>query len=87
LGTFALLLCLLIIPQSLLRVDGLYGYGGESSRVKTHIHIIVPVCIYMFSKCYVGFCTPRRTIMDLKKKKKREYSGWRVLHARQIMAG
>ena len=26
--------------------------------------------MYMFSKCYVGFCTPRRTTMDLKKKKK-----------------
>jgi hypothetical protein len=26
------------------------------------------VRMYMFSKCYVGFCTPRRTIMDLKKK-------------------
>jgi hypothetical protein len=28
------------------------------------------VRMYMFPKCYVGFCTPRRTIMDLKKKKK-----------------
>ena len=69
LGTFALLPRSSIIPQSLLRVDGLHGYGGESGRVKTHIHIFVPVRMYMFSKCYVGFCTPRRTTMDLKKKK------------------
>ena len=71
-GTFALLPCSSIIPQSLLRVDGLHGYGGESGRVKTHIHIFVPVRMYMFSKCYVGFCTPRRTTMDLKKEKKKK---------------
>ena len=28
------------------------------------------VRMYMFPKCYVGLCTPRRTIMDLKKKKR-----------------
>jgi hypothetical protein len=31
--------------------------------------------MYMFSKCYVGFCTPRHTIMDLKKKIKNKKEG------------
>ena len=26
--------------------------------------------MYMSVKCYVGFCTPRRTLIDSKKKKK-----------------
>ena len=26
--------------------------------------------MYIFVKCYMGFCTPKRTIMDSKKKKK-----------------
>ena len=26
----------------------------------------------MFLKCYIGFCTPRRTIKGLKKKKKKK---------------
>ena len=28
--------------------------------------------MYFFSKCYMGFCTPKRTIMDSKKKKKKD---------------
>jgi len=28
--------------------------------------------MYLYSKCYMGFCTPKRTIMDSKKKKKKK---------------
>ena len=34
---------------------------------------------YYYEKCYIGFCTPRRTQMEFKKKKK-EYAVASIHH-------
>jgi hypothetical protein len=52
-----------------LRQAGLRCHGGDSGIVKTHIHVYYTFVTYTYKKCYMGFCTPRRTIMDSKKKK------------------
>ena len=59
-------------PQWTLRHDNLALWGRKhwvkilqfsiTNRLYTHIW-----------KCHMGFCTPRRTVIDLKKKKKRHF--------------
>ena len=44
--------------------------GEKAAEFKILYSIYYTVSMYMFSKCYVGFCTPRRTQIDSKKKKK-----------------
>ena len=41
-----------------------------SAELRPYSYKLLSVRMYLISKCYVGFCTPRRTQMDLKKKKK-----------------
>ncbi len=45
-------------------------HGGEGGIVNTHNHVYYTLAMYTYMKCYMGFCTPRRTKMDFKKKKK-----------------
>ena len=60
-----------------LRQVGLRCHGGDSGIVNSHIHVYYTVVMYTYKKCYVGFCTPRRTVMDLKKiKKLKKTVGW-----------
>ncbi len=53
-----------------LQEDGQRCHGGEGSIVNTHDHIYYTLAMYIYMKCYMGFCTPRRTKMDSKKNKK-----------------
>jgi hypothetical protein len=46
--------------------------GEEPRIVRALVHIITHTVQYTFLKCYMGLCFPRRTVMDLKKKKKKE---------------
>ena len=48
------------------------GYGRECGSVKGYpcLFKCLQFRMYMFQKCYMGFCTPRRTKIDFKKKKK-----------------
>jgi len=59
-----------IILQRLLHDDGLRAMGEKAAEFKSLHPFITPGSMYMFSKCYVGFCTPRRTKIESKKKKK-----------------
>ena len=43
------------------------GKRTENARNQEYIHR------YIIVKCYIGFCTPRRTEMEFKKKKKKSY--------------
>ena len=55
-----------------LRQEGLRCLGRDSGIVKSHIHVYYIVVMYTYKKCYVGFCTPRCTVMDSKKEKKKK---------------
>jgi hypothetical protein len=55
------------------RNDSLTAMGVEFQRVRfTRIVKEHKSIMYISQKCYMGFCTPRRTIMDSKKKKKKK---------------
>ena len=61
----------LLAPQLTLRHDNL-GYGGKQHRYifpSAHFYIHAHTYIHTYSKCYVGFCTPRCTEMESQKKK------------------
>ena len=60
--------CLPIILKSMLRNDGYQAMGEKAALLRT-MSIHVTDRMYIFSKCYVGFCTPRRTEMDPRTKK------------------
>ncbi len=51
----------------------------DSGIVNSHIHVYYTVVMYTYKKCYVGFCTPRCTVMDSKKKKRMDMCTWFVL--------
>ena len=71
-GTYALLPRLSFIPQSLLRDDGLLGYGGESGRVMTHTSFTVPSSHVYFLEVLRGVLYPEAHNNGLKKKKKKK---------------
>src|SRR6266850_480911 len=60
--------CLPIILKSMLRNGGYQAMGEKAALLRT-MSIHVTDRMYIFSKCYVGFCTPRRTEMDPRTKK------------------
>jgi len=67
----ALLPCSSILPQSMLCDDSSKAVGEKVAEIRPMLCLLnVPDRMYMFPKCYVGFCTPRRTIIDSKKKKR-----------------
>ena len=70
-GTFALLPRSPFIPQSVLRDVGQNGYGGECSRVKTHVHTFVLSLHVYVPEVLRGVLYPEAHINGLEKKKKR----------------
>ena len=46
-------------------------HGGDYTVDKIAHYIYTP-SVHTNAKCYIGFCTQRRTIMDSKKKKKKK---------------
>ena len=70
-GTYAQLQRSLILPQSLLRDDGLNGHGGESGRVKTHFHTIVLRSHVFVLEVLRGVLYPEAHNNGFEKKKKK----------------
>ena len=66
-GTYTLLPRSSFIPQSLLRDDGLLGYGGESGRVMTHTSFTVPSSHVYFLEVLRGVLYPEAHNNGLKK--------------------
>ena len=50
------------------------GFGGRNRHSEDTWAGSMDYRMYIFEKCYMGFCTPKRTIMESKKKKKKKRS-------------
>ena len=57
-----------LLPHSTLRIEKSFRGGKQLTRVHIKsLSLRVPVYFASKPKCYTGFCTPRRTIIDAKK--------------------